>query len=341
MNKRVTIVDVAARAGVAISSASAALNGRPGVSESTRQRVRDAATELSFVPSLRGKSLSAKRAFAVGLVVQRETHVLESDPFFGSFIGGIEEELSVRGYALVLQMGKDQEQTLSRYRQLAADRRVDGVFLNELQVNDPRIPLLKKLGLPAVAINADLAEFPLPAVRQDGLEALGELVDHLAQLGHRTISFVTGPSEFLHSNQRFTAWKEAVERAKLNCGPVFEGDFTYQGGRRAADALLALDDRPTAVMCANDLSAVGLIGRLQDAGIAVPSEVSVTGFDGIELGNYIRPTLSTVAASPRRLGTAAAKLLLDVIENPKSVSDVEIPRATVALRGSATLRRAR
>jgi DNA-binding LacI/PurR family transcriptional regulator len=105
MTHRVTIVDVAARAGVAISSVSSALNDRPGVSESTRRRILTAAKDLGFVPSIRARSLSAKRAFAVGLVVQRDPDVLESDPFFGSFIGGVESVLGSRGYALVLQMG--------------------------------------------------------------------------------------------------------------------------------------------------------------------------------------------------------------------------------------------
>ena len=171
MAERVTIVEVAARAGVAISSVSSALNGRPGVSEQTRARIRQAADDLGFVPSVRGRSLSAKRAFTVGLVVHRDPFVLESDPFFGSFIGGLESVLDPRGYALILQMGSAADETLDRYRRLAAGRRVDGVFLNELVVDDPRVALVQQLGLPAVGVN------PAPSMkpRATGLRMPGTM----------------------------------------------------------------------------------------------------------------------------------------------------------------------
>jgi hypothetical protein len=129
MERPTTIVDVAKRAGVAISSASSALNGRPGVSDATRTRVREAADELGFVPSLRGRSLSSKRAYAVGLIVSRDADVFEEDPFFGGFLAGIESVLGARGYALVLQMSTTVEENTERYRRMALDRRVDGVLV--------------------------------------------------------------------------------------------------------------------------------------------------------------------------------------------------------------------
>lgn len=334
MARRVTIVDVAARAGVAISSASAALNGRSGVSERTRDRVREAAAELGYVPSLRAKSLSAKRAFAVGLVVQRDVDVLEADPFFGAFIGGIEEVLSAQGYALVLQVTSDAGQTLERYRELATNSRVDGVFLNELQVDDPRIELLTELGLPAVAINsAPAGAAGFPSARQDGAQAVRDTVDLLAGLGHRDIAHVSGPEQFLHSWQRRHAWREAVEARGLVPGGLVVGDFTYESGRRAADELLGGPDRPTAVVCANDLMAVGLVMRAEELGLRVPEDVSVTGFDGIALGTYVRPRLTTVQTSPRVLARSAAALLLQHIAG-ESVADVEIAPAALVVRES-------
>ncbi|MCR6491562.1 LacI family DNA-binding transcriptional regulator [Cellulomonas sp. P24] len=335
MPRRVTIVDVAARAGVALSSASTALNGRPGVSEATRARVRAAADELGYVPSLRGRSLSAGRAYAVALVVQRESDVLESDPFFGAFISGIESVLAGRGYALVLQMGITARDVARRYRDLSSYRRVDGVFLNELQVDDPRIALLTKLEMPAVAINADrgIEGFPFPVVRQDGVAAVQEIVRHLVDLGHRRIGHLSGPQHFVHGRERLVAWRQAVLDAGLEPGPVLDGDFTYAGGVSAAREMIALPDRPTAVFCANDLSAVGFMRRLQDEGVQVPGDVSVVGFDGIELGTYVRPTLTTAAASPRLIGAHAATALLDLIEGAV-VPDIEIEPVRLVVRAS-------
>ncbi|RPE74220.1 LacI family transcriptional regulator [Frondihabitans sp. PhB161] len=335
VNNRVTIVDVAARAGVAISSVSSALNDRPGVSEATRKRIVEAAHELGFVPSLRGRSLSSKRAFSVGLVVHRDPSVLESDPFFGSFIGGIETVLDAQNYALILQMGSEKIETLERYRSLAANRRVDGVFLSELGVEDPRIPLVKELGLPAVGVNAE-PDFPLPAVRQSHVEGIRELVDHLVSHGHRRLALVTGPTEFIHAGQRLRAWSEAVAAHGLAPGQVVEGDFTYEGGVAAASRLLtdcAPDERPTAVMCSNDLSAIGFLARADELGVRAPDDISVAGFDGIALGSYIRPSLSTIATTPRLLGVEAARMLLAAIAGER-VDDVDIAPAQLLPRGS-------
>jgi DNA-binding LacI/PurR family transcriptional regulator len=333
--KRVTIFDVAARAGVAISSASAALNGRPGVSEATRQRVRAAADELGFVPSLRGRSLSTRRAFAIGLVVQREPDVLESDPFFGGFIGGIEVAIAGRGYALVLQIGFDEAHADSRYRELAANRRVDGVIVNEVRIDDPRIDLVRELGLPAVGIVPDLPDFPLPHVRQSAVGVVTELVGHLTGLGHTRIAHVAGPPGYVHSRERAEAWRHALEAAGLEPGPLLTADFTYASGRRAADELLGLDEPPTAAVCVNDLSAVGFMVRAQELGVRIPEDMSITGYDGIELGTYIRPTLTTVQTSPRRMGFAAATLLLDLIESKTgTVDDVDVPAGTLVVRQS-------
>jgi DNA-binding LacI/PurR family transcriptional regulator len=329
----VTIVDVALRAGVAISSVSAALNGRPGVSESTRQRIRAVADELGFVASLRGKSLSAKRAFALGLVLQRDTTVLESDPFFAAFIGGVESVLATRGYALVLQMESESVDIVRAYRRLAADRRVDGVFLPEIHVDDPRVPLLRDLRLPAVGINADPEGFPFPCVRQDHRAGIERLINYLIGVGHTSVGHVAGPVDLIHARQREDAWRTTLQSAGLTPGPVAASDFTYEGGQRAADALLSSANRPTAVICANDLMAIGFMARAQDLGLSVPADISVAGYDGIQLGTYVRPTLTTLRTSPRDLGTEAASLLLDLVDGLE-VSDVQIQPAEMTLRES-------
>jgi DNA-binding LacI/PurR family transcriptional regulator len=331
--QRVTIVDVASRAGVAISSVSDALNDRPGVSESTRQRIRSVADELGFVPSLRGKSLSAKRAFALGLVVQRDTTVMESDPFFAAFIGGVESVLETQGYALVLQMVSESANVLERYRQLAADRRVDGVFLLDIQVDDPRIGLLQDLRMPTVGVNADTDGFPFVSVRQDHKAGMASLLNYLIGVGHTRIGHVSGPTHLIHSRQREAAWRETVLAAGLEPGPAIEGDFTYEGGWRVADALISVPQRPTAVICANDLTAIGFMARVQDLGLSVPGDISVAGYDGIELGGYIRPTLTTLKTSPREIGAEAARLLLHQIDG-LDVTDIEVAPAEMVLRES-------
>jgi DNA-binding LacI/PurR family transcriptional regulator len=333
VSDRVTIIDVAERAGVAISSVSSALNDRPGVSDATRQRILTAAHELGFVPSVRAKSLSSKRAFAIGFVLQRDPTVLESDPFFASFIGGVESVLGDRGYALVLQMATDPETTLDRYRSLIGGRRVDGVFLSEIEIDDPRIPLLEQLRVPVVAINADRGDFPFPSVRQDHVAGIQRLISYLVSLGHQRIAHVSGPRQYVHSRQREIAWREAVESSGATPDRSVVGDFTYEGGRRAADELLVGADRPTAVLCANDLTAVGFMARSLELGFSVPGDISVMGYDGIPLGEYVRPTLTTLRTSPHLIGAEAARILVDQIEGIP-VEDVEIAAVDLLVRDS-------
>lgn len=327
-----TIVDVAQHAGVAISSASAALNGRPGVSAATRDRIRRVAAELGYVPSIRGRSLSTKKAFSVGFVVERDFAVLEADPFFGAFIGGIEETLEPNGYALSLQIAGDAESSLDRQVQLTDARRVDGVFLSEIRVNDPRIDALRARALPAVGVNPE-ADFPFPAVRQDGAAAIHELVQQMVSLGHRRIAHVTGRGSYVHTEQRLAAWKDAMSAARLPTRSVVAGDFTYEGGVRAADQLLRKKSRPTAVFCANDLMALGFMNRAIERGLNVPDDISVAGFDGISMGEYIRPRLTSIRTDPRALGRESARVLLELIDGEKP-DDVDIPPATVLPRDS-------
>lgn len=330
---RVTIVDVAREAGVAISSASTALNGRPGVSEVTRERVQRVAQELGYVPSMRARVLSSKRAFSVGLVVERDFDILEADPFFGAFIGGIEESIAPRGYVLALQITQDAQTSVRRHVELARSNRVDGIFLSEIKVGDERVAELASLGFPAVGINPDIDDFPFPAVRQSSVEAITDLVRTLAALGHTRIAHVSGPTQYIHTHERIAAWRGAMEAAGLDASNIVEGSFTSDGGRTAADILMTGGRLPTAVFCANDLAAIGFMNRAIELGHRVPHDVSVAGFDGITIGDHVRPTLSTIRSAPRELGREAARLLLTSIDG-EHVSSVSLAPARLVLRDS-------
>ena len=332
VKQRVTIIDVAAAANVSIASVSAALNNRSGVSEETRARIVESARELGWVPSVRGRSLSGKRAYAVGLVIARQPAVIESDPFFAGFIAGVESVLERHGYALVLQLASRTER-LDRYRHLALDHRVDGVFITDMSANDPRVGLVKELGLPAVAINSGPG-CAVTSVRQDQEGGFRDLMARVVGLGHRDVAHVGGPRGMIHTKQRIHSWRSTLFDAGIEPGSLFYGDFSTESGSRAADKLLAgPGPTPTAVVCANDLMAIGFIARASTLGYDVPGHLSVTGFDGIHLGGYIRPALTTVVTSPRELGAAAAEALLQVIDG-EDVPDSEIAPARLLERDS-------
>ncbi len=204
---RPTIADVARRAGVSKGLVSFALNGRAGVAPDTRDRILAVAADMGFSPSLRARSLSVGRAFACGLVIGRSPDVIAADPFFPSFIAGVEDEFSVSGQVLVLAAatpGRHEEET---YRGLVADRRVDGVILSDLRAGDPRIALVAELGIAAVTLGVPDVDSPFTSVSVDDGAGIRLAVDHLADLGHTDIAHVAGPTAMLHGRSRTAAFE--------------------------------------------------------------------------------------------------------------------------------------
>ncbi|MGW5193928.1 LacI family DNA-binding transcriptional regulator [Kribbella sp. NPDC004138] len=333
MTKRPTIADVARRAGVSKGSVSFALNGRPGLAQATVDKILAAADELGWRPSNRARSLSVSKAFALGLVITRDPAVLSSDPFFPAFIAGVESVLSTQGQALVLQVVADGSEA-DGYQRLAQDARVDGVFLSDLRHDDPRIELLVELGLPAVTLNRPDGDSPFPAVTLDDRPGTRAVVEHLVELGHTRIAHVAGPPAFVHATARSTAFVEALAAAGLEPVAVENGDFTAAGGIEATRRLLALSQPPTAIVYANDRMAIAGLGAAQAAGLTVPDDLSIAGFDDSELAEYVHPGLTTVRADPFRFGETAARTLNRVVDGETDVPDVELPPAELVVRRS-------
>lgn len=334
--QRPTIADVARHAGVSKGAVSFALNGRDGVSSETRARILEAARELGWRPSHRARSLSTSRAFAVGLVLARAPELLGADPFYPSFIAGVETVLAPAGLSLVLQVVPDAAAEAAGYRKLAGEGRVDGVFVSDLRTGDARIELLSELGLTAVTLNRPDVVSPFPAVCLDDRQGIAEAVRHLVELGHRRIAHVSGPLEFLHSRSRRDAWSAALKQAGLPRGRSVAADFTAAGGAKATARLLDLAEPPSAIVYANDVMAIAGLGVAHNRGLRVPRDLSVTGFDGTELSSHVHPTLTTITTDPFGWGQAAATTLLTAIdrEPPQVPAEIELPPARLEIRNS-------
>jgi DNA-binding LacI/PurR family transcriptional regulator len=316
-----------------------ALNGRPGVGDATRERILAVAAEIGWTPSTSARALSTRRALAVGLVVAREPELLGADPFFPPFIAGIETVLARRGQALVLQVPPNADGELEGYRRLAADGRVDGVFLSDLRMSDPRPQFLTDLGLPAVTIGRTPGSELLPAVSIDDRAGIAAAVQLLVELGHKRIAHVAGPQRFVHGHSRKAAWHSVVHAAGLPTDLTVTADFTASGGAWATAKLLDLAEPPTAIVYANDVMAIAGMSVAVSHGLSVPDDLSVTGFDDTELSRHLRPTLTTVRSDPLGWGAAAAELLLDVVDQSalpdgRRLDDVDLPPAELVVRES-------
>jgi DNA-binding LacI/PurR family transcriptional regulator len=328
-----TIVDVARHAGVSTAAVSFALNGRPGVSDETRERILAMARELGWEPSASARSLRGRRAFAMGLVIARDPTVLSADPFFPAFIAGVEMELAALGQALLLQVvSDDAEREADRYRQLARSERVDGVFLTDLRSGDPRIALLAELGLPAVTLNRPDVPSPFPAVCLDDGPGMAAAVHHLAELGHRRIAHVSGRADLLHGARRHAVWTETMTELGLATDLVALGDFTAAAGARATRDLLRTPDRPTAIVYANEAMAIAGLTVAHELGFAPPNDLSLVGYEDSELAAHVHPSLTSVRSDPIGWGRTATRVLRDAIEGRPA--DVELEPARLVVRDS-------
>ncbi|WP_433391038.1 LacI family DNA-binding transcriptional regulator [Micromonospora sp. KLBMP9576] len=313
--KRPTIADVARRAGVSKGAVSYALNGQPGVSAATRQRILAIAAEIGFNPSRAARSLSGATADAVGLALCRPARTLGIEPFFMELISGVEAELSARSYALTLQVVADQEAEVAVYRRWWGERRVDGVLVCDLRADDQRVPALEALGLPAVVIGGPAGTGGLASVWSDDAAALVETVEYLAALGHRRIARVGGLPALLHTEIRTEAFARACRRLGLADAVTVASDYTGDEGARATRRLLSAagDARPTAVIYDNDVMAIAGLSVAQEMGLAVPTDLSIVAWDDSPLCQLVHPPLTALGRDIPAYGAHAARQLLAVI----------------------------
>ena len=333
MPPRPTITDVARAAGVSKGAVSFAFNDRPGLAPATRERILAIAREMGWTPSPRARALSISRALAVGLVIARPPETLRADPFFPSFIAGVESVLAESGYALLLQIVPEDDAGNSSYRRLAEEGRVDGVLLTDLHVDDPRPALLVEVGLPAVVVGPALEESFWPAVGVDDRPGIAAVVEHLVSLGHTHIAHVGGPGAIVHGRSRQLAWLATLEGAGLTPGPFVEADFSAEAGAAATRQVLDLADPPTAIVYANDLMAMAGLAVAGQRGIDVPGQLSIAGFDDTELSAHLQPPLTTVTTDVTGWGRAAATRLLELIDQRDPV-EVTLHPLQLVVRGS-------
>ena len=330
---RTTISDVAREAGVSKGLVSFALNDRPGVAPETRERILRIADDLGWIPSLRARSLSTDRAYALGLVIMRDPAIIAGDPFFPAFLSGLESVLAPIGQSLVLSMVADSVTERASYEQLAENGRVDGVILTDLRQNDSRVDLMSALGLHAVTLGHPDVDSPFGVVSLDDGPGIRSIVDHLADLGHTRIAHVAGTSHMLHGKRRSESFAAALRDRGLADDLIAETDFSAPEGARATTALLALADPPTAIVYANDPMAVAGLGVALRSGFRVPDDLSITGFDGSDVAEYIHPSLTTVTTSVVEWGRAAAHLLLTSISGG-DVHNVALEPGRLVIRES-------
>lgn len=323
-----TIKDVARAAGVSVATVSRALNGAENVLPHTRQRIVEIARELRYAPSGAARSLITRKTDTVGALLP-DLH----GEFFSELIRGIDQAARARGLHLLLSSSHgDATEAAAALR--AMNGRVDGLIVMSPHADDDFLSQNLPPNLPAVLLNSGLQR---PAQRVFAIDNYGgarAMTEHLGARGRRRIAFLGGPAANFEARER-----ERGYRAGLPAGMapwLLEGDFSEAGGQRAAAQLLALPvaDRPDAVFAANDIMAIGLLGTLVAAGVRVPEDIALAGFDDIPIARYVSPPLTTMHVPIADLGMDALGALADRLESHDTDATTTVMPVQLVVRRS-------
>jgi LacI family transcriptional regulator len=317
----VDIRELARRSGVSVATVSRALNGRAEVSPATRQRIVELARELGYSPNHPARTLVRRRSDMVGLLWDTGAEIQAHDnrhPFLQDLLIGLKHALSNAGYHLMLLSTARADAHVDVYVRAARQHNLEGVLMMAVDERQPTITALVASQVPCVGIDL-LVEGPrATCVTSDNRAGAAAAVRHLHALGHRRIATITGPPHMLPAAERLAGYRHELARLGLEYRDeyVARGDFFPPSGYACMRSLLALAEPPTALFAAGDEMAIGALHAISDAGLQVPGDIALVGFDDIEAASLVRPALTTIAQDRRAFGAAAVAALVDAIAVP-------------------------
>jgi DNA-binding LacI/PurR family transcriptional regulator len=323
--------DVARLAGVSTATVSRAINETGAVSDVTRRRVLRAVQKLHYHPNAHARSLALGRSNQIGLLVSDI-----ANPFFPELVKAIEREAMQRGFEVILAETDYDHERLGKSVGRFLEREVAGVIIMASEVDLSLVAGLARRRVPLVFLDLEVTGQGTSTVSVDYARGIDEAVHHLAELGHRELAYVGGPPTLSSAAKRLQAFQAAVARY---IGPrarprVYDGDFRLESGLRAGDEILASKPRPTAVLAANDIMALGVVKACRAQGLSIPRDLSVVGFDDIAFASLADPPLSTVCLPRDALAREATAALLRSLDgDSEDVAPEMVPTYFVA-RGS-------
>ncbi len=310
-----TIKDIAKRTGVSHSTVSRALRGDPLISFATAKRIRQAAKDMAYLPSAAARSLKTNRSQVLGVIVSSI-----DDPFFSEIVFGIEEAAQEAGYRLFIGASQHDPAREQKIVQAMMEHRTDGVIICSSSFSPDQGRQLLEYGFPIVVVNHQGAENFHYSIFHDDVDGSRQITRHLIELGHRRIAYLGNSLSGRTTLDRLAGFKTEMQAADLTIPNAYIHHVAGNGpqfGLDGIEQLLTLNQPPTAVVCFNDMLAMGVLKGCRMAGLIVPDDISVTGFDNITFSAYTHPPLTTFDQPKQSIGTEAARLLLDLLDtNP-------------------------
>jgi len=330
--QRTTIRDVARKAAVSVATVSRVLNSPSLVRDHTRNRVLKAMKECHYVYNALAGGLSARKTTTLGVIIPTITN-----PVFATVTKGIQDYARQRGYSIILGNTDYNEENELGLIHLLQEKRADGVILNGPWRDAPVVPLMKKTRLPFVITWQAIQDKDVNFVAFDNFQSAYRVVEYLIGLGHRRIGMIAG--KFSVSERALLRWQayrqclgdhELAYDSKL----VLEEGYSYSEGKEAMTHLLDLPSRPSAVFCGNDVLAIGAMVGAKERGLKIPEELSVAGFDNMEISAFYDPPLTTVAVPAYEMGRMAAKILIENLRGESQRPQQYVLEAKLIVRGS-------
>lgn len=316
--RRVTIKDVAAKAGVAYQTVSKVMNGQAHVLPETKARIWEAAQELGYKPNHNARNLRAQRSRMIGYSwssseTDQPNHILHM------FLTSMVREAELAGYHLLPFPYREGADHIAEYRELIDSGRVDAFVISSVNYDDPRANFLVERNFPFVAFGRSSEQDPFPYVDIDGAEGLRLATDYLIAQGHRRIGMLAWPPTSRTGNDRLAGYRQALQAAGLEADPelIAHGEWRFDFGYTATEHWLALsrERRPTAIVAVSDIMAIGALQAAQAGGLTVGRDLAVIGFDDVPMAQYLRPPLTSVRQPIREAGHKCVELLIALLEN--------------------------
>ncbi len=331
--KKMTMQDVAERAGVSSKTVSRVINNEPRVSDSTRKKIQQVIDELDFQPNKSAQSLAADRSLLLGLLYDNP-----SSAYIINLQAGVLDACNEFGYGLVIHPCENNSpDLLSKLRNLLASSRVDGLVLTPpMTENRQLIDFLDSNSIPYVLITPLNLEQSCPLVSIDDVQAARQSIQHLIDFGHKRIGLILGARERSGTEMRLSGYQQALEENNISFDEslVVQGDFTFQSGVTAGLQLLRQPQPPTAIFATNDYMAAGVMKVASQLRISIPYELSVCGFDDTPVARYMTPTLTTVRHPVEQLAQHAGELLIRKLKKHLERSESEELHSELIVRES-------
>ncbi len=319
--KPVSIRDIARQLNLSTTTVSRALDGYPDVSNRTRLRVLETASELGYVPNQAARQLRRKKTDVLGFVMATAQPKF-ADPIYSEFLSGLADEATTFGMDLRISIAPpDTDEEKNIYKRWSRSHEVDGIILSHVRVHDWRVRFLQDEALPFAGFDKSDDKIDYPCCVSTNDQAMQQIVTHLAQTGYKRIAFIGGPENYVSHQTRYSGFIKGMESAKIPLNPAYlvNGDLSSSSGYTITKSLIELDPAPDAIVCINDETAFGVLHALHEKKRIPGKDIAVTGFGGVQESKHSSPPLTTIDIPIYDITRRLVRTLMGVIRNDENI----------------------